>query len=233
MTTIKLSITPGVISPEDLHAILKDSQLLIGEALNNYKYFDRSASDLLEEANLEHLFTVDNTFDDTGCYIAMTIRYPSPSISEVEERLERLFGDDYELESIDPESSTENKSDTVEVAASQTRPDSKTGVSLDDRKFFKQSLYIAAIDRFFGLSGLICTVATEPNGEFSFKFDHQASGETILVFPRLNATVFKITNAIKKPCRVMIDCENIPLNFGQCESCESEYFLERGCSKML
>ena len=99
--------------------------------------------------------------------------------------------------------------------------------SAEDQKFYKQSIYIAAIDRYFGLNGLRCYVANAKDGLFSFGFEHIATGERILVFPHMEEWIVDIDCEMEQKHRIIIDCEHLDMDFTECSSCKSDGYTEK------
>ena len=96
MITIEYNIDSISCSAEELLALLKDGEIISGEGYNNRKWYDRSTSELLEDAGLDRLreIEVGDFDDDTSCRLQLIVEYPLLNFSDLEERLSTLTKSD-------------------------------------------------------------------------------------------------------------------------------------------
>jgi hypothetical protein len=99
-------------------------------------------------------------------------------------------------------------------------------LSREEWVFYKQSLYIANIERFFGRRGLVCYAHAEHEGGNDFAFRHLTTGERYLVFSRLDDVVFSIAAKVEASDRIIIDVTDEDLAFTNCEYCSADCYLD-------
>ena len=93
-------------------------------------------------------------------------------------------------------------------------------LSLPTNTSLKQSLYIAALDRFYGIRGLLSPASDTFDGvRYDFDFYHPSSGTLIKFFPKFDEDEFRKYSAYaeKHDLISIIDAENIDIE--PCEEC--------------
>ncbi|MEQ1859384.1 MAG: hypothetical protein ABMA13_05565 [Chthoniobacteraceae bacterium] len=94
-------------------------------------------------------------------------------------------------------------------------------LTAEECKYLQESIYIAAIDRYFDVSGLVRYATIQHKHGRDVAFKHAQTDERFLVFSRLDGGVFDIDEAMEQKHKVIIDCHNLSLPFGGCD-CGSE-----------
>ncbi len=85
------------LDPSRLREIMESGTFVRGTARNNCKHFDRSASELLEDAQVNGMFEVDNLHDDGGAQIEITMQYTELSYAQIEEQMKEWEIEDFEI----------------------------------------------------------------------------------------------------------------------------------------
>jgi len=98
MKNVRMTISVPDLDPPLLKEIMGSGTFVRGTARNNCKHFDRSASELLEDAQISGMFEVDNLDDDGGTHIEITMQYSELSCSQIEALMREWEVEDFEIE---------------------------------------------------------------------------------------------------------------------------------------
>jgi hypothetical protein len=95
-----------------------------------------------------------------------------------------------------------------------TQQQASSTLSLPNNASFKQSLYIAALDRFYGIRGLLSPVSETIDGvHYDFDFYHPESEMLIKFFSKFDEEAFRKYSAYAETheVRIIIDAEEVEI----------------------
>jgi hypothetical protein len=99
-------------------------------------------------------------------------------------------------------------------------------ITLRDPAFFRESLYVSLIDRYFELAGLDRYILKDKDGIRDIAFKHVESQTCVLIFSHLDESVLEFDKETLGQHEIIIDCSELELTYSKCPECFYHSVLE-------